>query len=118
MKPLLWCALLFVFCECSALPPTTPSLPTRIYRGVCTKRWEVSRFQPCGSREEWWITGHVDRIITALTTPDGFTGGTLYVEVQGSVSSPGRYGHLGAYRRELTVHKVLVAKAPGPEDCR
>ena len=102
---------------CSAGSGSVPTPADGVYRGRYTKRFEVSAFQPCGSSEQWWVTGRVERLIAALTSPEGFVGGTAYVELRGRVSSHGRYGHLGGYRREFVVDRVLLARAPRDNDC-
>lgn len=93
-----------------------------VFAGRFTDGFETSAFAPCGTGERWWITGNTDALYRALYPgfpgsglPTGFT--TAYVEVTGRVSGPGKYGHLGAYRRELNVQSVLVVRATPPETC-
>jgi hypothetical protein len=65
----------------------------------------------------WWVTGHVQPLLRADTSPEGRIGGTIYAEFTGELSPPGRYGHLGAYSRQVVVRDVTVARRPNPEDC-
>jgi hypothetical protein len=90
--------------------------PDGIYRGRYTKQFEVSSFQPCGTSEQWWVTGRVEPLIARLTS-GGFVGGVAYVELRGRVSSRGRHGHLGGYPREFTVERVLLVRPHRSSDC-
>lgn len=41
----------------------------------------------------------------------------VYVEVDGEVTAPGKYGHLGAYERKVTITRVLYASRVPPRPC-
>ena len=91
----------------------------RIHSGVLSrfcghyeKRFEVDSFRPCGLDERWWVRHETHALIQAITAPDGTVGGEAYVELLGEVGEGGRYGHLGAYDRELTVQKVVRIEPP------
>lgn len=81
------------------------------YHGHYEKRSEVDAFVPCEISERWWVEDPQQLLLPHVTWSDGHVGGEIYVEVQGVVSEPGRYGHLGAYDRILTVREVMRTDA-------
>lgn len=82
-------------------------------RGFYTGGWEWSRFVPCSSLEEqWWVTGNETFFgrYDSMITQKGYathSGPYVYLEVHGTKSDTGSYGHLGAYEREFEVTEVL-----------
>jgi hypothetical protein len=103
----------------SAVASTSCGASSQIHSGVPSKfcghyekGFEVDSFRPCGLDERWWVNHETDALIRAVTHPDGSVGGEAYVELQGEVGERGSYGHLGAYERELTVRKVILAEPP------
>jgi hypothetical protein len=105
-----------LFAGCASV--SEPQTQVGTFRGYYTKSFEVSTFAPCGIRQLWWVTGRVDSLISALTSAEGFVGGTIYTEFTGELSRPGRYGHLGAYSREVVVRSVTVARQARADDCQ
>lgn len=97
--------------SCDARHPITPNV-SKVFQGHYTKRFEIDSFRPCGQDEDWWVKHETDALIRAVTNANGMVGGELYVEVEGTVSDRGSYGHLGAYDREIRVSKVLRTEAP------
>lgn len=86
--------------------------------------FETSEFVPCApehANERWWLTGD-SAVYTALQDAaygavpaaerKGRTGRT-FVRLRGRITSPGRYGHMGAYEREIEVAEVLDVR-PDP----
>lgn len=79
--------------------------------------FEVDSFVPCGSEERWWVGGGADiqsrynAIAPAPYRP-------VYVELVGRVGPEGRFGHMGAYLRELEVAEVIVMRQASDGDCR
>ena len=72
--------------------------------------FEISEFKPCGIDEVWWVgTFPEGEQIEFETTPQ-------YLEVFGMVTPKGTYGHLGAYKREIHIHEILVRDIPR-KDC-
>jgi hypothetical protein len=111
--------LAIVLCSlCGCVTTPEPQTQVGTFRGYYTKGSEVSVFSPCGRRELWWVTGHIEPLLAAVTSPRGLVGGTIYTEFTGELSPPGSFGHLGAYRRQVTVQDMAVARAPKPEDCK
>jgi hypothetical protein len=85
--------------------------------GHYTIRWEEQSFQPCGSHEKWWVAdpGPLMRSYRDLMQ-GGY--GTVYVTVRAEVSEPGRFGHMGMFRRSVAVREVISARLAGEDDCR
>lgn len=64
------------------------------------------------------MSGNLDKISRKLHRSSMGPIQTLFVQVRGEVSAPGRYGHLGAYQRKITVDRVLIARRLRPGECR
>jgi hypothetical protein len=85
-------------------------------RGHFTYGFEVARFVPCGSSEQWWVSDGIDQVRRHVgQLGSGY--GTIYIEFVGVVSEPGKFGHLGAYRREVKIEQVVLVDEPR-KDCR
>ncbi|MBA3968719.1 MAG: hypothetical protein H0X52_01300 [Gemmatimonadetes bacterium] len=85
--------------------------PTERFSGFYEVGWEKEAFRPCGTQEEWW-SWSTGKIIEE--DPRGW--GRAFVVLEGEVSPPGSYGHLGQYRREIVITRVIeVRAAPGAE---
>ncbi len=92
------CALVVVvLCSRSSVANDQRVSPTAtaVYRGHYTHGFEVSSFVRCGNPEAWWTGGSVAQLIKAAREA-GADARTIYVELEGRLSSKGRYGHLGA----------------------
>ena len=117
-RSLLGCCVLLAL-SCRASDPASES--SAIYRGHY--RWfrEIYEFTPCGSKERWSISGEGDvhPLLQGVTTPQGLVGGTVaYAEVRGRVTRKGRWGHLGQYRHEIIIERVLHTSRQAPPDCQ
>ncbi|HEX2092859.1 MAG TPA: hypothetical protein VHG28_10675 [Longimicrobiaceae bacterium] len=75
------------------------------YEGVYRHDFEVESFRPCGSPEQWWVA-NPDVIHARYREQVGGTPGTVFVVMRGELSDPGRYGHMGRYRRMISVSEV------------
>jgi hypothetical protein len=84
-----------------------------VYLGYYSFGFETSRFTPTNSDEKWWLSGTNPCSELAHEVAPGFTP-VLYVEVRGSLSWKGKFGHLGQYSRELTVKEVLSCRKLWP----
>ena len=77
----------------------------RIYEGAYTHAFERSDFDPIGPRgEAMWLLG--------------WTGGSGVYHIRfigRRTASPGRYGHLGAYRHMLLITDMIDSR-PEPRD--
>ncbi len=103
----------FLSFGCPAL--TNPSEGTGTFEGLYLQGFEVSAFTPCGegspsSATGYWLTGSAafhERYNALATTrgSNGF-GPIVHTRFTGTLSAEGRYGHLGVYKREITVIDV------------
>ena len=89
----------------------------RVVSGYYTIDWEVQEFRPCGGGS-WWVAnpGPMLQVYRDLVEDEY---GTIFVTVRVDVTEPGRFGHLGGYRRSMAVLEVLSARLPseGRDDC-
>jgi hypothetical protein len=97
---------------------SAPAGQPREIAGHYTVQWEEQSFQPCGSREKWWVSdpGPLMRRYRELVQGRSF--GTVYVKVRAEVTEPGQYGHLGMFPRAMAVRELVDARAAGDDDCR
>ncbi|MGE0829178.1 MAG: hypothetical protein AB7O04_07495 [Hyphomonadaceae bacterium] len=79
-------------------------------------RWdfhfETSSFVTLAGDGPYWLAADGD-VWPQLTAPFQATGspwGQLDIVVEGRLSPPGRYGHMGAYQRELQVTRVISSR--------
>jgi len=89
-------------------------------RGRVSFGFEEAAFRPCGSDEQWWITGSDKNIVELQDKWNGlglewYTPG--YAELRGDRSGKGEYGHLGAYQREFEVTDVLEVRLLRDGEC-
>jgi hypothetical protein len=120
MKNFLATASLALLAAC-----VTPAEPqTQRWSGVYDFHFETSSFRANGSNEAWWLTAETEQARDALhaalaADADGGPWGIADVTIEGTISPPGRYGHLAAYPHEVHVTRVLHAepqsKAPAAQ---
>jgi hypothetical protein len=79
------------------------------FRGLYTLGFEMSEFVPSGSNCRWWLAGDTEPLWMATDAPQGMDSATVRIEVEGVVSDPGCFGHMGVYRRQLTVTRIIAA---------
>ena|SRR6476660_6898579 len=99
----------FLVAGCAMPPPEGQPItwgPLRTYSGSYVPGWEFSDFTPVGSTETWWLSGSLEPI---YPYEEGYHphGVHLFITVEGQLSSPGHYGHLGRFPRELRVTRVV-----------
>jgi hypothetical protein len=96
---------------------TTQSGPQRL-TGVYALSFEMQTFTADGRDETWWATlePKAQAEMKAALPPDAGPrfGSRIRAKVEGTLSEPGHYGHLGAYPRHLTITRVLSAKPEPP----
>ena len=110
-----WLVAALLPAGCSYLP-AQPNVLAR-YNGHYTYGFEISSFQPCQSSEKWWVADGANQLLEHFrgsNVPQYLD--TVYVELTGRVTPAGNYGHLGAYRRELSVENVVFMDVPR-KDC-
>ena len=78
--------------------------------------FEMSSFRRCDTDERWWVTGGSDidaryrQVAAADYEP-------VFVRLTGVTSATGEFGHLGAYRREIEVTRIIEIRALRPGEC-
>lgn len=110
-----------------------PPVETRwgVFRGHHSSAFEESSFVPCepfadlaetayglGPDEaEAWVVFRDDGEWEWPDVPSSATRTTVYIEVRGTLTGPGGYGHMGYSAYLLEVEEVLEIREPGPGDC-
>jgi hypothetical protein len=88
----------------------------RVVSGYYTVDWEVQSFRPCGGGGPWWVANPGPMMVNYRDLVENEYG-TIFVTVRAEVSEPGRWGHMGGYRRMMGVLEVREARLPsGDED--
>ncbi|NWG53997.1 MAG: hypothetical protein HXY28_09780 [Hydrogenophilaceae bacterium] len=107
-------AAAFVLSACAATPRPTPQR----YEGRWDFHFETSSFTTADGEGPWWLAadGEVWPILTAPFAETGGPWGVLEIVIEGELSEPGRYGHLGAYERELRVTRVISSRQVSRND--
>jgi hypothetical protein len=93
--------------EPSPEPATARESDARVERfvGFYEVGWEREVFRPCGVDEEWW-SWNTERVIR-----DDWRGwGRAFVELEGTVSGRGAFGHLGRYPRQIVVTRLIEVR--------
>ena len=102
---------LAILAGCSVSPPQPGS---GVYSGYYRYGFELSEFTPKGTSETWWLSG--DTPAQCVPHYKNRSVGTAYITVRATLSDAGGgYGHMGAYSRQLTVHKFIRCRAVRPE---
>jgi hypothetical protein len=73
--------------------------------------FEEMSFQPCNSRERWWV-GDPGPLGKAYRDMGAGEYEPVFVIVRGDTSGLGKVGHLGAYQRYLRVREVVRIGRP------
>lgn len=103
----------------SACATSAPAVPQR-FSGTWTFQFETSAFQLDNGGDRYWLSGEGavwNEIIAPINGSGRGPWGREHLVVEGYLSPPGQYGHLGAYTRELRVTRVIEAilvSADGP----
>jgi hypothetical protein len=103
-------ALLLSAC---AAAETHEARETRLYGGVLSIGFEQVAFVADGAAEPWWASFEAETwqgAVAPLQTRCAMPWGAVHLIVEGEVSEPGQYGHLGAYKRELRVTSVRESR--------
>ena len=96
-----------------ALTPTTQT-----YTGVYAEGLETMTFHADGQSEPWSVAGGAGVYALQAAVPPIYSaeGGPrapfrVRATIRGEVSGPGRYGHLGLFRREISITDVVEVSA-------
>lgn len=93
-----------------------PSGGAQRFAGTWDFHFETSSFRSDAGEGPYWLSAGGD-VWTELTAPFAASGGPwgqLDIVVEGELSEPGEYGHLGAYERELRVTRVISSRLSQP----
>lgn len=107
---------LLALSACASAPAGTP----RRFSGTFEFQFETASFRPDTGGGRYWLAadGRVWRdVIAPIERSGAGPWGSVLLVVEGYLSVPGQYGHLGAYERELWVTRVIDAQlitADGP----
>lgn len=103
-------ALLSFALGACALPA---SAYTQRFSGTFDWGFETSSLHPDRGGGPYWVSFEGDaleRIAAPLGQTDRGTWGRFHLVVEGRLSPEGHYGHMGAYRRELHVTRVIESR--------
>ena len=84
----------------------------RTFTGVWEWGFETSAFTTADGAGPYWLvaTGSNHETLTEPLRSAGSVYGRVAIVVEGTLSEDGHYGQLGAYRRQLTVTRVIEAR--------
>ena len=91
---------------------STPTAPHR-YAGTWDWPFETSAFTTDDGQGPWWLHAEGqawEQINAPFAAAGAGRWGRAHLVVEGELSAPGRYGHLGAYAREFRVTRVIEAR--------
>ncbi|MBI3202445.1 MAG: hypothetical protein HYZ29_12965 [Myxococcales bacterium] len=97
--------------------------PVASHRGFIAFSFEAASFRSCGQsaliavdRADPALSDVIDMFDTCDLVPCHPSG--VYVELDGTISPEGNYGHMGMYYRILTARKIhYAARTPPPNTC-
>jgi hypothetical protein len=81
------------------------------FSGAFDWSFETSSFTTDDNQGPYWLSASEplvwNQVVAPIRTSGGGPWGRLHLVVEGELSAPGHYGHLGAYQRELRVTRVI-----------
>ena len=92
---------------------STPQGARRTFTGVWEWSFETSSFRTDRGVGPYWLTAEGDnweQLVQPLRASGQGPWGKVAVVVEGDLSAPGQYGHLGAYSHQLRVTRVIEAR--------
>ncbi len=107
---------LFLLVLVSGCAHAAAASPPEEFRGHYTYGFEVEAFEPCGSRERWWVVRGEELYRRHREISEPYT--RVFAVIRGSTGPRGRHGHLGQYEREVVVEEVLEVRPATDDDCR
>jgi hypothetical protein len=88
---------------------TTPAQQAQRYSGTLYWSFETSAFRTDDGQGPYWLSSETvwPQVVAPLQQAGRGPYGRVHLVVEGDLSPPGRYGHLGAYSNELRVTRVI-----------
>ena len=83
------------------------------YSGTLDWSFETSAFRTDDGRGPWWLSAEGDawpQVVAPIQNSGAGPWGRVHITVEGQLSAPGHYGHMGAYERELRVTRVIESR--------
>ncbi len=85
------------------------------YKGLYVSAFERSDFMPCGVDEHWWLQGSAYSEIEEFIKKNSLRSGEgdwnpntpVYIEVAGTITAKGEWGHMGSYQHELNATELI-----------
>lgn len=110
MKQFLFAAFLLLSACATPQAPSAQHFSGTLYWG-----FETSAFRTDDGQGPYWLTG--DEVWPQVVAPLQGHGpwGRVHLVVEGELSPPGQYGHLGGYARELHVTRVIESRLVAAE---
>jgi hypothetical protein len=101
-----------------ALAACTSTSATQRYSGTWEWHFETNAFVTDSGEGPYWLVGEGStwEQLGAPFQQTGHPWGRQHIIVEGWLSEPGRYGHLGAYERELHVTRVIETRLISASD--
>lgn len=89
---------------------SAPAGPQR-YAGNWEFQFETSGFVTDSGEGPYWLAAEGDNwpLLIAPFSDAGSPWGRAHIVVEGELSPEGQHGHLGAYKRELRVTRVIAS---------
>ena len=108
---LAWAVLALAACRGAPQP--------KLHQGYFAYGFETVAFRACNATEVWWVEGgeQLGALIEQYTALADASYAEVYVELRGTTSEPGSYGHLGAYARAFTLTEVAQVGGDAPAGC-
>jgi|SRR5690606_9374458 hypothetical protein len=98
-------------CTRTPEPSAAVESESEIHAGYYTEGFETREFRPLSVAEErWWVEGSLPCAFLAFNQELNAPWHRVYVELEGSVSPLGQFGHMGAYQRKLFVSRVVSCR--------
>lgn len=99
---------------CASAPASTPR-----YAGTFDWRFETSSFRPDAGGGPYWLSAETvwEDVVAPIQRSGRGPWGCVHLVVEGELSPPGHYGHLGGYDHQLRVTRVIestLISADGP----
>lgn len=106
-----------------ALTAVGRTLESGVWEGHVTMGRGGSSFNPCGSKETWWVKSKgfsktAEKLQEDYNRIAQKPYELVYVRVSGDVSRKGQYGRLGSYQRVLYIEDVLEIRPKQDTDCK